>query len=169
VTRAIAAALVLAVASPASLASQQAISWEGGVITDPGFEDLRTTVQFGVRIASAKTVGMEIALATFPTSLASGRFLLTGDFGMMLTVPMGAREDAWIVPHLGITGLAFSEDAGLAGVYSGLATGFSMGIGYLKATSATRGIRFDLTHRRYDLGADSTDVFVLTVGLAWLW
>jgi hypothetical protein len=157
--------LALALASPFPLASQQAISLEAGVISGVGFEDLRTTMQFGMR-ASAKEVGMEIALATFPTSLISGRFLLTGDIGLSVSVPMGWNSDSWLVPHLGVTGIAIHED----GRASGLLPGFGVGIGYLRATSATRGIRFDLTYRRYYqyYWGNASNVLVFTTGLAWL-
>jgi hypothetical protein len=56
-------------ASRFSRSSRQptAISLEAGGISDVGMR------------ASVREVGMEIALATFPTAIISGRFLLTGD------------------------------------------------------------------------------------------
>jgi hypothetical protein len=167
-SRTIVAVMALAFVSLDPLAGQQAISWEAGVISDIGVEDLRTTIQFGARVSSAREAeaGMEIALATFPATLIGGRFLLTGDIGLSASVPMGWSSNSWLVPHAGVTGIALHDDRGA----SGILRGFGVGIGYLRATSATRGIRFDLTYRRYYqyYWGNASNVLVFTTGLAWL-
>ena len=90
---------------------------------------------------------------------------VTGDIGLSVSVPMGWSSYSWLIPHLGVTGIAMHEDRGS----SGLLPGFGAGIGYLRATSAARGIRFDLTFRHYTYSTESTsNVLVLTAGLAWL-
>jgi hypothetical protein len=119
--------------------------------------------QVGYRAASIKPLkpGVDVSIATVPVALMFGLIVISSDLDLTYPLPLGAG--AILTPRVGgsvvVGGVVGSGP--YAGGFGGT-VGYNVGVGLVGRTGPTTAIRFDFTHRHFDVPLSSA-----TIGFVW--
>lgn len=144
-------------------AAQLAKSLDIGYPFWAGGETHPALLQVGYRAASIKPLapGVDFSIATVPVALMFGLVVVSSDLDLTYPLPLGAG--AVVTPRAGgsvmVGGVVGRGE--YAGGFGGT-VGYNVGIGLVGPIGPRTALRFDFTHRHFDVPLSSA-----TIGFVW--